>query len=731
MQVASILFGALFTVATAVALGTLLLGQASRDWPVRFVAGSAVLSFLVFLLASIGLVYPTSFAILGAAAIAACRPWNAWKNRIRSSHNPSAETARLYTLSAQNILLFVIVIVYFYIYFLRALAPEVSPDGSTYHLGLVARYLREHGFHPITWNIYASLSQGMEMLFLFAFAFGKHPAAALVHLAFLAALVWQMCTWAARHSMVWAGLCGAALVALSPIVGLDAASAYNDVALAAVAFTLFCLLQRWADERAARLLPAIGILAGFAYALKYTGWLAVVYAAGFVAWKSRRARPVAVVAVCAFLMIAPWMVKNVLWIGNPAAPFFNRYFPNPYVTVDFEEDYKSYFRTYDLASRWQIPVEATVRGTLGGVLGPVFLLAPLGLAALRKPLGRQLWLAAVVFGANYFSNIGARFLIPPLPFVALAMAMALATLPGATLAVVLAHAILCWPAMVAKMVPAGSWRLTLTSWKDSFHLRDPHRYLTNHLGLYAATELVERDTPPGSTVLTFKAIQEAYTSRRILVDYESAANQVDARIFQSAATGQDQPNARFRFTFAPQTLRAIRVNQTASGTDVWSIAELRIYSGGHELPREPGWRLTAQPFPWTIQDAFDNSPVTCWRSGEAIHPGMFVEVDFGAARAADQVVLEGSPDQSGIRLELQGQTADGSWQRLARAPTVSDGAPYLGFRRAAAEELHRRGIGYILCFQDEAWSEDVRRNRDLWGVQAVGSAGGATLYKLP
>jgi hypothetical protein len=531
--------------------------------------------------------------------------------------------------------------------------------------------------------------------------------------------------------MAWVGVCGAALVALSPMVGVDASSAYNDVALAAVAFTLFCLLEHWAGEETARLLPAIGILAGFGYALKYTGWVAVAYAIGFVAWKSRRARAVAVVAGCAFLLVAPWLVKNWMWMHNPLAPFFNSYFPNPYVTIDFEEDYKSYFRMYDLASRWQIPLAATVRGTLGGVLGPVFLLAPLGLAALRKPLGRQLWLAALVFGANYFSNIGARFLIPPLPFVALAMAMALTTLPGMALAVVVLHAVLCWPAVVGKLVPAGSWRLTLTPWRDAFHLRDPGRYYRNHLALYPAVELIERATPPGSTVFTFKAIPDAYTSRRILVDYESAANQVAARIFQSAAIGTDLPNGRLRFAFPLRKLRAIRVNQTASGTDVWSINELRIFSSGHELPREAAWRLTAHPYPWSIQDAFDNSPVTFWRSGEAIHPGMFVQVDFGGMRQADQVVLEGPTDQYGIRLELEGETGDGMWQRLADRPMVSDGAPYLGFRRAAAEEMKRRGIDYILSFQDEAWSEDIRRNRDLWGVTAVGAAGGATLYRLP
>jgi hypothetical protein len=723
MQVPAILFGALFTVATATSLGILLLGDACRDWPVRFVAGAGVLSFLVLLLAAAGLVYPAAFAALGAGAILACRPW-----RIRW---PRSDAARWPKSSVKNILLFVIFIAYFYIYFLRAIAPEVSPDGSTYHLGLVARYLREHGLHPITWNLYASLSQGMEMLFLFAYAFGKHSAAALVHLAFLVALVWQMWIWGARHGMAWVGLCGAALVGLSPMVGVDGSSAYNDVALAAVAFSLFCLLERWAEERSALLLPVIGILAGFGYALKYTGWVGVAYAIGFVAWKSRRARAVAVVAAFAFLLVAPWLLKNWVWMHNPLAPFFNSYFPNPYVTVDFEVEYKNYFRLYDLASRWQIPLAATVRGTLGGVLGPVFLLAPLGLAALRKPLGRQLWLAAFIFGANYFSNIGARFLIPTMPFVALAMAMALTTLPGMALAVVLLHAALCWPPVVAKMVPSGSWRLPLTSWRDAFHLRDPGRYYKNHLALYPLSELIEKVTPPQSTVLTFKAIPEAYTSRRILVDYESASNQVAARIFQSAAMGTGLPTARLRFAFPPRRLRAIRVNQTASGTDVWSINELRIFLGRHELPREASWRLTAQPFPWTIQDAFDNSPVTFWWSGEAIHSGMFVQVDFGAVREADQVVLESPADQYGVRLELEGETAGGAWQQLAPQPVASDGAPYLGFRRAAAEELKRRGIDYVLCFQDEAWAEDVRRNRELWGVEEAGAAAGARLYRLP
>ena len=120
--------------------------------------------------------------------------------------------------------------------------------------------------------------------------------------------------------------------------GIDGTSAYNDVAVAAIAFTLFHLLQIWDEERTPRLLAAIGLAAGFAFAAKYTAWPAVAYAVGFVLVKNRKA--VLPVAACAAVMIAPWLLKNWIYLQNPVAPFFNRQFPNPYVMVAFEDSYR-------------------------------------------------------------------------------------------------------------------------------------------------------------------------------------------------------------------------------------------------------------------------------------------------------------------------------------------------------------------------------------------------------
>src|SRR6185436_5583537 len=69
--------------------------------------------------------------------------------------------------------LFLAVFAPFTLYYLaNAMAPECSPDGSSYHLGWVAKYAEAHGFVSPLSSIYAMLSQGIELLFLDAFLFG-------------------------------------------------------------------------------------------------------------------------------------------------------------------------------------------------------------------------------------------------------------------------------------------------------------------------------------------------------------------------------------------------------------------------------------------------------------------------------------------------------------------------------------------------------------------------------
>jgi hypothetical protein len=705
VAVLRILFGALLTMAICLAIGRMILREACRDWGARFVVGAAGLSTAVFALCVVRIAYPWVLVLGGLAVAVASAPGLARDREPKIHHAASV--------------LWIPFAAYFVFYLCHALAPEASPDGAGYHLGLVIRYLHEHGFVRITDNMYAAMPGSIEMLYLFAYPIGGGSAAALIHLAFLLALAWQLYRWSPAAAL---------FIFATPVIGIDATSAYNDVALAAIAFTLFHLIERWREQGGMRLAAGIGLVAGFALATKYTAALAIPYAIAMVAWRNRRAA--LVTAAAAALVCAPWLIKNWVCLQNPVAPFFNRVFPNPYVMASFEDTYRHMLASYGLASRWSIPWEATVHGGLSGILGPVFLLALIGLLALRRPEGRRLWLAALVFGASYFGNIGTRFLIPVVPFLALALMMALASMPRIALAIALLHAVISWPSLVPRYARSDTWRLDKFPWREALRIRTPDHYLETHLIGYGIDRLIEQHTRPGSTVFTFTPIPEAYTSRHIRVEYQAAENKIAGALLWTAVEPGYLPTWRLRFAFPRQSVQGLRLVQTGGGPALWTIHELRVFDGAVELAREADWRLTAQPYPWGITDAFDNSLATFWMCGEFLRPGQFVQATFARERRADAVVMESSPNQTGVRLRLEGRDRAGEWRLLSDAPAIFDAARPLGLRRAVADELKRRGIDYVLLFEGQVGADDFRQNADLWNAAPVGEYKGARLYEL-
>ena len=127
--------------------------------------------------------------------------------------------------------------------------------------------------------MYGAPPEALEMLFLFGFLdWPSFQAAALVHFSFLLALPVLVISYSLRFGLGKAGFLAAVLVFLSPVIGKDGSVAYNDVALAAAAFTVVYLIELWLEQRQGALLILAGILAGFCFGIKYTGVVAVVYA---------------------------------------------------------------------------------------------------------------------------------------------------------------------------------------------------------------------------------------------------------------------------------------------------------------------------------------------------------------------------------------------------------------------------------------------------------------------
>jgi hypothetical protein len=728
-EVANILFGAAFTVAVSVALGALLLARLRLTlyrWEAalfQFVAGAGCLSFLIAILCTLQIARKGVFQWGGLIAIVlALRQAKGAPRRKRLPAVPLTwMTAFFLIFSAFSIY-----------YFFNALAPEVSPDGSGYHLGNVVRMWRHHGFAWDYRSMYAYLSQGTEMLFLMAFTFGHHSAATLVHFAYLCTLPLLMVCWGRRFGHPKAGIFAAILIFASPVIGKDGVSAYNDLAVVTLIFAVFYLLQVWDDYNSSKLLILIGLLAGSAYGVKYTAFLTLPFAIGWV-WFSRRSLPsrrnLLYLLLPALVMIAPWALRNWFWVGNPFAPFFNSWFPNPYYHAGMERIYAEQLRHYTAIKHyWQIPLQLTLHGGLvEGLLGPVFLLAPLGLLALRFKSGRRLLLAALVFGLPASLNTGTRFLIPSVPFLALAMGVGLAEVPGALPVLMLFQALVCWPPVLSTYCDPWNWRISSFPMRAALRLDPEAPYILKNIGDYALKVPIELAVPSGERIFSCAGRPDAYIDRDIIVSYESTLGNLADDIL--LAPQAHKPEFAQHFKFLPVTTRGVRVVNIAKGTEFWTVSEMRLRSQGRELPRSSAWRLSAWPNGWEVPLAFDNNYATRWSTWEGIAPRARVQVELPTAQRLDEVVLEGGPAWT-ARLQVEVLLNTGRWVPLTDTPELVKTDFPLGIRRAATRELKALGFRFLLINDGDFVYADMKKYPTFWGVTQLAEANGTHFYRI-
>ncbi|MCU1338719.1 MAG: 4-amino-4-deoxy-L-arabinose transferase and related glycosyltransferase of family-like protein [Bryobacterales bacterium] len=732
-QAAAALFGAGFTVAACYAAGALLIDQLRavlrRDEriPLAFVLGAACLHLLIFAILALRVAYWPVLAAVLAVTIAAALGTGAWRGIRTETGKPVAPLSKtLQVMFASCAGVFAIV------YFVNAWAPETSPDGAGYHLALVARELRAHGFEPITNNLYAMLGAGVEMLFVPAFAIGRHSAAALVHFAFTIALALMMLAYGRRVGKPWAGAAGALLTFVSPIVGASGSSAYVDVATAAIVFAVFYWTEIWDEQHGLRLLIPVGLLAGYAYAAKYTAFPIAIYALGFVAWRSKRLRPVLIVAGCALIMAGPWIARNWIWYQNPLAPFGNWLFRNPYLHVIFEQDYAAWLRNYGMPSLRPLALETTIRGGyIGGIIGPAFLLLPVALVALRYRAGRRLLLAGALVFSTYFTNIGARFLIPCLPFFSLALGMALGEAAPFLAVLILFQAAASWPPVLNRYVNPGCWRLVRFPYYAALRITPQDEFLRENNSGYGVARMIEAKVPAGEPVLTMTGVPDSYTTHEILVSFQSAGNQALTDTVNMGWAAAFQPTVARVFQFPERKARRMRVVQTAQAAypEQWNVHELRFYYHGQELPRRLEWRLRAWPNPWEVQMAFDNSLATRWRSQEVASPGMYLDADFGRDESVDEVRLITSSDFERIRLRVESMSPAGEWEKVAENPRLVSLAVPQGIRRMATYEMHARGVHYLMIYDVNYGADDFAEDPEAWGLKLIGRDYQARLYQ--
>lgn len=653
----------LLTVATCVALGGWVkraFGLSIDGWEdllYRFLLGAVALSGLVFALSSLELIYKGSiYAVAILSILSSGRDWP------KLPRPPWHWTAIPF-------------LIYAIFYLAHAMAPEHSPDGMSYHLGLVARYYREHGFAAFPANMYAFLSQGLEMLFLFAFAMGRHSAAAMVHFTFLLALPVLLAVHAGRNGWL-AGL----TVFLLPVVGIDGVSAYNDVALAVVFFAIWHAMERWRSTGVAGWVSVAALLAGFAFAIKFTGCLSMLLLAP--AW---RLWPRGLLAAIPAL---PWLVRSYVGSGNPFAPFFNYWFPNPWFNTEFEIGYRTFLRHYDLSGFGEWAREIFLGGPrLSGTLGPLGILLPLALIGIRKR--PRLLAAALIALVIYPLNVGTRFLIPGVPFLMLAL---VETFPRAALGLPLLAAILSWPSVFALYSSPYTWFLERIPWRAALRIESEDGFLTRKSGGYVTARAIERFVPAGESVFAWSPIPESYTSRNILVSYQSTLGLK----LQQALIAPTYPDYQARFLYrCPSGDLTI----AKSSPDTWSVNEIE--------PKPDS--ITCNRSPWDTRLMIDRNWTTRWRT-------------WGPTFAGDSCRL--TPAQP---YNVWG-TAD-QWQVELRGCTRSIEENPADYRQEAQRLFLENRVVYLAIDAPDYPSKDMIDNARLWPLDLVAERGTMRIYR--
>lgn len=737
MAVITILLAFLACAATSLALGLLAVRALRIDLSraecvcLGYVMGSALASMLTLTLAALSLAREAVFVALGLAAVVALGRLLPWLRGLKQGSLESIPAFLRWAFAASWM-------VYGVIYFRYALAPERSFDGMAYHLGLVNLWNHAHGMYRIA-DIYAALPQGIEMLFLFAFSIGRHSAAALMHFSFLMLLPLLMILYGIRFRIPrGAAVCAAILMFVTPLVGWDGSVAYNDVALAAAVFASVYLLELWRCEKRSGYLAAAAFLAGFAFAIKYTGGFLLVLVAGAVIWELRREerklRTLLIAAVAMALMPAPYLVRNWVWYQNPIAFFGNSIFRNRNFHVSLEAEFIRDQMHFDGVAWRELPRELTIGAKFGQNLGAVYFLAPVALLGLLWPKSRILVIAAAVVGLAYPGNIAPRFLIPILPFILLAMASVLSRLPGSVWvlgALSVAQFVSSLPP-VTKLThhPAIPYPgFDQVSWKIALRREPEEEYLAHEFEAYQMSRAIDHLVPAGDKVLAlFGGFLQSYTSHFVMNESQSGEAEIARDALYSNRESATDGRRRFTVVFPETRARQLLILQTATDSHIWSITEIQMWHGNERIAPPNTANLDAFPNPWDIGRAFDGLEASRWRAWERMRPGQRIVVRFPSPQPIDRVDLLANDFQWFSRMDLRLLSEKGEWLCPLTADWVYD--PPRDLRREAAEALQRQGVRYLLISRDAAFPEIFRNHPQAWNLRELASTKEATLYRI-
>ncbi|HTH15868.1 MAG TPA: hypothetical protein VL974_04385 [Magnetospirillum sp.] len=382
-------------------------------------------------------------AIAAAAAALALPTWAAWLNRLRSLNALATLAAAIAWCRANPWAagLWAAVGLSLTSLLIQGMAPPNDYDSLMYHIALPRRDV-EQGFIGPDWelSVFSFFPALAEHMYRVALVLSGERAAQCITGLFGVALAVGTSALARRLGL---GATAAALAALMTVsvraTVWELATCEVEAVLACYVVALLLIYLHWREQGGFAPMIVFGLLAGASVATKYHGLVVVMGLAPVLLWEAfRRPRALAELAagaMVALAVLAPHLVRDYVFTGNPVFPLLNHMlFPDG---PAFYRDMGQYMgRERSLLNLLRVYWDASVLPTYyfdGAMLGAPYLLAfaPMAVFARPRPTLPLLGLIAIYTVVWYLTmSQQVRFLLPITPLFAIFAAAGAAWLWG-------------------------------------------------------------------------------------------------------------------------------------------------------------------------------------------------------------------------------------------------------------------------------------------------------------
>ncbi|MFH1380315.1 MAG: glycosyltransferase family 39 protein [bacterium] len=289
--------------------------------------GLGTISYTVFFLGSIGLLYKQLLWLIPAAGL--CILLVHIKNAKRILPIPKSGVPS----PKWNYYWFFVIGMFVSLSFLGCLLPETFYDSLNHHLAAPNQYLIRHNNAPLQNNLYTFIPANIEMLFTAGLSLGGDIAAKLINFSILLWLLYFIYGFIKTETGEnEAPLFGIVIFISLPLVLISSWKTQIEFGLSLFsAAALISFIEFFKEENylvKQKYLILCGIFLGFTMGSKYTGVLNAL-ALGIILIFSSYKQPkillkrIFIIISISSILVAPWLIRNYIYTKNPVYPLFS------------------------------------------------------------------------------------------------------------------------------------------------------------------------------------------------------------------------------------------------------------------------------------------------------------------------------------------------------------------------------------------------------------------------